>query len=207
MPPELPFLDKPTFAKICQSFIEKIPEYQYTSLQYSVKYSPYDPEETYLVIKKSILHQSNQADGSEEIEIEVDGHDDDEIVIFGEDDAKTIEHGPTTHTVEYHILLSPIYSVPVLYFNIYPISIASAPVHNISDVYSVLVPAHRLQDIESIGVQGGISQGDHPILQRPFWFIHPCNTAEALKEWGEGLNLENYLMIWLGMVQDVVRLR
>lgn len=55
---------------------------------------------------------------------------------------------------------------------------------------------------------GGISQGDHPVLGLPYYFVHPCNTADAVREWEreDGIGPEEYLRIWIGLVGGVVGL-
>lgn len=72
----------------------------------------------------------------------------------------------------------------------------------------MLVSAQSRTAIETVGVMGGVSQGDHPVLGLPFYFVHPCNTADAMREWeGEKkLGPEGYLVIWMGIVGGVVGL-
>ena len=47
-----------------------------------------------------------------------------------------------------------------------------------------------------------ISKQYHPISDLPAFFIHPCNTAEALQEVGlhEDVGPEEYLLLWLGLI-------
>ena len=42
----------------------------------------------------------------------------------------------------------------------------------------------------------------HPIDDIPFVFIHPCRTADALREVGNDLDvdLDSYLLLWLGLI-------
>ncbi|KAI5811492.1 hypothetical protein DFH27DRAFT_605592 [Peziza echinospora] len=117
--------------------------------------------------------------------------------------------------VEYHIVLSPSYAVPTLYFNM---TIGSAPA-GLDLIYKYLVEPNGYKDLmEEVGVMGAISQGNHPINGMVYWFIHPCGTASTLEEWGEGfgvggggggtecITLTNYLQIWLGFVGGCVGL-
>jgi len=69
--------------------------------------------------------------------------------------------------------------------------------------------------LKRVGVQGAISQTDHPVLGVPYYFVHPCNTAAAMGEWqqrrrdGEGMEdftAEKYLAVWIGVVGGVVGL-
>lgn len=58
-----------------------------------------------------------------------------------------------------------------------------------------------------------LSQGDHPTLNTPCWYLHPCHTAEvvdeimrevACEEDGHGLR---WLEAWFMMLGNVVDLR
>ncbi|KAF8477553.1 hypothetical protein BDZ91DRAFT_709458 [Kalaharituber pfeilii] len=86
---------------------------------------------------------------------------------------------------------------------------------SLDDIYKYLVqPNEHGREIQSIGMMGAVSQGDHPIEGKPFWFIHPCATASTLEEWRGGDNvgstyeitLKNYIQIWLGIVGSCVGL-
>ena len=49
---------------------------------------------------------------------------------------------------------------------------------------------------------------EHPVTQRPSFFIHPCNTAEAMLNLSRDTDIlaENYLQAWLGLVGPAVGL-
>jgi ubiquitin-like-conjugating enzyme ATG10 len=110
--------------------------------------------------------------------------------------------------VEYHILLSPTYQVPVLYFQLLHFG-TPAP---LSEVYRVLVEdgSDARTQLQRIGVQGAISQGDHPVFGVPYFFLHPCGTLAAMAEWEREecviARPEEYLKVWLGVVGAVVGL-
>lgn len=48
----------------------------------------------------------------------------------------------------------------------------------------------------------------HPISDQPAYFIHPCNTPEALSvlKPERALTPEDYLLLWLGLVGTSVGL-
>lgn len=48
----------------------------------------------------------------------------------------------------------------------------------------------------------------HPISDSPAFFIHPCNTPEALSVLANGVELvpEDYLILWLGLIGSAVSL-
>ena len=60
-----------------------------------------------------------------------------------------------------------------------------------------------------------LSQGDHPTLGTPCWYLHPCETraavdelfAEAVQaEWTEDERHVRWLELWLMVVGSVLRL-
>ncbi|KAJ5961067.1 uncharacterized protein N7479_008217 [Penicillium vulpinum] len=123
--------------------------------------------------------------------------------------------------IDYDILLSPTYQVPVLYFGL--------RWHNhgplgLDEVYQYVVPERYRQELKSFGVMGGISMGVgafseprdksscllfyHPDSGAPAFFVHPCNTAEAMANIADAQNVTpgSYLLIWLGLVGHCVNL-
>ncbi|EPS27564.1 hypothetical protein POX_e06529 [Penicillium oxalicum] len=108
--------------------------------------------------------------------------------------------------LDYDIVLSPTYRVPVLYFTLrwhnYP-----GPV-GLNAVYQYVVPEQYRQQLQSVGVMGGISFGYHPESGTPAFFVHPCNTADAMTHVAHerGITGETYLLVWLGLVGQSVNL-
>jgi len=108
---------------------------------------------------------------------------------------------------DYHVLLPETWQVPVLYF---------APLWNdiveplvLKDVYAFLVENSSKDAVENVGVMGGISHGDHPILGTPYYFIHPCRTADLLQDIqkdNKDISHEQLLQVWLGLVGGVVNI-
>lgn len=49
---------------------------------------------------------------------------------------------------------------------------------------------------------------NHPLTDIPAYFIHPCNTADAMREVasGKALTPEEYMLAWLGLVGGFVGL-
>ncbi|KAJ6137661.1 Atg10p [Penicillium samsonianum] len=107
--------------------------------------------------------------------------------------------------IDYDILLSPTYQVPVLYF--------SLRWHNhgplgLDEVYQYVVPERYRQELKNVGVMGGISMGYHPDSGAPAFFVHPCNTADAMANIADAQSVTpgSYLLIWLGLVGHCVNL-
>ncbi|CAB5107439.1 hypothetical protein RhiirA5_500671 [Rhizophagus irregularis] len=124
-------------------------------------------------------------------------------------------------TVDYHIIYSASYKVPVLYFNAYHKD--GTPLTN-DGIYSCLVEPSRLEDIKTAGFHGGISQQDHPTLLIPFYYLHPCETATLMKSIVDTsqpatlnnhnnnnllreISIEGYIRSWLSLVGNVVGLK
>ncbi|KGO76653.1 Autophagy-related protein 3 [Penicillium italicum] len=107
--------------------------------------------------------------------------------------------------IDYDILLSPTYQVPVLYFGL--------RWHNhgplgLDEVYQYVVPERYRQELKCVGVMGGISMGYHPDSGAPAFFVHPCNTADAMANIADAQSVTpgSYLLIWLGLVGHCVNL-
>lgn len=61
--------------------------------------------------------------------------------------------------------------------------------------------------MQDVGVQGAISQADHPVRGVPYYFVHPCATAAAMAEWDAAeMGPAEYLMAWVGIIGSAVGL-
>ncbi|EXJ78529.1 hypothetical protein A1O1_08930 [Capronia coronata CBS 617.96] len=109
-------------------------------------------------------------------------------------------------TIDFSITLSPTYCVPVLWFSCPPI--VDGKVFSLDQVYRILVPLAFQQSLRSVGVMGGISMAHHPVSDHPAFFVHPCNTHEALSALctDKSLTPERYLILWLGLIGSSVGL-
>ncbi|KAF2157111.1 hypothetical protein K461DRAFT_10705 [Myriangium duriaei CBS 260.36] len=120
-----------------------------------------------------------------------------------DDEALTVACSASTsaprHSI-FDIIRSPTYQVPVLY--IY--SEASRPLSGISPISGQ--PAH-IPPTTSLQ-SGHITLTDHPWLNTPVYFVHPCNTAEAMQAiCGEKkISPLQYLVAWCGLIGGVVDL-
>lgn len=105
-------------------------------------------------------------------------------------------------TFEYHVVYSPSYGVPVLYFNIYR---QDGSLLSLVEVWS-LVPGHYKDRLENER-WSFITQQEHPIVGRPYFYLHPCHTANLMKQVGlTGAKKKNYILSWLSAVGPVVLL-
>ncbi|KAI7820683.1 autophagocytosis associated protein [Gamsiella multidivaricata] len=133
--------------------------------------------------------------------------DEEEITVVSLDDSQDVSCNFLT--VTYHIVFSPSYQVPVLYFNAYRPDGVAIP---IEDIYRSLVPEDWQSSIRDAGLNGGISQQDHPILNGPFFYMHPCETVSLMETilsdqtFHESRRsfLDSYITTWLSLTGQAV---
>ena len=67
-------------------------------------------------------------------------------------------------------------------------------------LYDYLVPPSFKAEVEAVGVIGGITIADHPVTNRPVFFIHPCQTAGVMEAsvGSKAITAEEYLLMWIG---------
>lgn len=106
---------------------------------------------------------------------------------------------------EYHILYSCSYRTPALYFRASTLEGRSL---SLEEVWSRVHPNYRLRLQHS--PWDSITQQEHPLLGQPFFFLHPCRTAEfmgpVMRAAREGDRQVNYVVTWLSVVGPVVGL-
>ena len=108
--------------------------------------------------------------------------------------------------MEYHILHSVSYQVPLLFFNA---SYSNGKLLPLEDIWRLLSPNFVSSDTDKWGL---VTQQEHPYLGTPFYHIHPCHTAEVMGKimqsftGVDGRDRENYLLAWLSTFANVVGL-
>ncbi|RKF57097.1 hypothetical protein GcM3_190012 [Golovinomyces cichoracearum] len=133
----------------------------------------------------------------------VDWEDDEEALHSGELPPKYSTRSSQPY-VAYEIHLHPTYRMPILWFNLRDLNHQEESALDIDTVYRLLVAPQYRSCIQSTGITGGISAAPHPVTDNPAFFIHPCQTKEAME--GFDCHLENYLMVWIGIVGGTVGL-
>ncbi|OWY48047.1 hypothetical protein AALT_g7701 [Alternaria alternata] len=107
--------------------------------------------------------------------------------------------------VDYDVVLSQVYRVPVLYISIRDPQHRYPP--TMTTLYEHLVPLQFKAQTENVGVIGGITITDHPATNRPVFFIHPCQTAGVMEaSLDRNVTADEYLMIWIGAMGKAVGL-
>lgn len=99
-----------------------------------------------------------------------------------------------TYLWEYHILYSLSFEVPVLYFKI-------------SSPEGQMVNFQKVSDIVYDGLteilKKNISQCEHPLLKRPYYFLHPCKTCDLL--WNDDIN-KNIIISWWSVISSIINI-
>lgn len=103
-------------------------------------------------------------------------------------------------TLEYHLLYSLSYQVPILYFNAWR---PNGEFLSIEEIWTLACPT--LRGALKKARWGAISQQDHPILGTPYFFFHPCNSAQLLANVAQD-DRANKVIAWLSVVAPLVGL-
>ncbi|KAK9368131.1 hypothetical protein V1509DRAFT_624342 [Lipomyces kononenkoae] len=129
------------------------------------------------------------------------------------------EHHAFTVITKAFVLLSPIYSLPVLYFSSTYTNLQtgeSTPITLVEDVYRYVVASPsqisilKNPTIPAVSASGAISQCEHPLYHDLLCFyIHPCRTSDVMNTLNAdpekpGITLQSYLALWIGVVGPTV---
>ncbi|KAL4808567.1 hypothetical protein BDV18DRAFT_101764 [Aspergillus unguis] len=200
-----PFLTHDEFESACRAFLARVQTAGKSAVAWSsIQFQ--DGPNLKIIQNIDFSPMSTQDDALvRPVDIE---HPEDPQLNSWEEDPEAIIRTPNLRgelQVDYDILLSLTYQVPVLYFTL---KRGNKPL-GIDEVYDYLVPDQYRDSIRSVGIMGGISFGYHPLSGTPAFFVHPCNTAEAMRDIASehGSSPEVYLIIWLGLVGNCVRLQ
>ncbi|XP_054737210.1 ubiquitin-like-conjugating enzyme ATG10 [Anastrepha obliqua] len=165
-----------------EEFLQEAAEFQKISERLGDVWSLYkkDDEEgnTYLIYQQKI---PNIAD----IKSSKDTLEESDYVVK---DESAIATPPTNELlkVEYHILYSISYQVPVLYFRIFR---SDGSLVNLEDAWHIFSGyggnASQPTNADMLSI---MTQLDHPVLRKPYISIHPCRTAELLAQAGLSRN-------------------
>ncbi|KAI9474387.1 hypothetical protein LPJ78_004480 [Coemansia sp. RSA 989] len=160
-------------------------------------------QQQFLRIYKS-LFLPDESDGDEEIDEIDEVEDPDPIEALAADvpgDTRT-----ACGQVEYHVVYSASWRVPVLYMRVL-LSDQSQVVLDIEQVTKLLVADQQMRGaIEAVEFGGALGIQDHPVLNEPFVYLHPCHTATLLRAVGVPIDASNYMSAWLSLTGSAVGL-
>ena len=97
----------------------------------------------------------------------------------------TKDHDTDRLLIECHVVYSDIWSCPVFYFNA-------------SHASATLSCQELFQLVHSPSDSIVISQTYHPVLNIPFYYLHPCQTSSVLKDWEQE---KEPLRLWITMIE------
>ena len=136
-----------------------------------------DPAKTVFLVKKSTLvTQSENRDPVEpflcvpEDSVEDCG----DPATLHVQSTKDGQLAPVSVHLEYHVVYSTSYEVPVLYFTA---AFQSGKQLPLKDIWSLISDTYVSAESDRWGL---ITQNEHPLLSRPFYHIHPCHTAQVM---------------------------
>lgn len=116
---------------------------------------------------------------------------------------RNVIHDITTQTSEstlfvavYHIIYSLSYSVPVLYFNVHH---ENGKLLTLDEIWNKIPKCYESETDK----WNTLTQQEHPILGMPYFMVHPCHTADFMKN----CSTANYLISWLSIVGPLAGLQ
>ncbi|XP_073143594.1 ubiquitin-like-conjugating enzyme ATG10 [Henckelia pumila] len=127
------------------------------------------------------------------------------------DTAKLVRnHDPEVHHYNFHIVYSLSYRVPVLYFHAYCSDGQPLALEDIEKD----IPVNSAQLLTK-SKWTFLTQEEHPILNRPWYTLHPCGTMEWMKLLlgnktcidKDGLPVDKYLVSWFSVVGQIFGLK
>jgi ubiquitin-like-conjugating enzyme ATG10 len=127
--------------------------------------------------------------------------------------------------VEYDIVYSESYQVPTLFFKI--LDSWGQVQTKLDVVHQYLIASSAWEAIQAVGILGAISTAvseaaricvltlgskcfmwaqNHPITGTPAFFVHPCQTADAMRSLEFSNRGIDYLIAWIGLIGSSVGL-
>ncbi|KAJ1948514.1 hypothetical protein EC988_005144 [Linderina pennispora] len=108
----------------------------------------------------------------------------------------------TACRAEYHAVFSRTWQVPVLYLRVFD---GDEHVMDVEKAKRLLVRDAGLRaSMDAVGFGGALGIQDHPLLNVPFLYLHPCHTATLLRsvaaaEHGIVVGTSAYMAAWLSL--------
>ncbi|KAJ2478858.1 E2-like conjugating enzyme atg10 [Coemansia sp. RSA 2131] len=159
---------------------------------------------TYLQISKPLFLAPNDSDDAVDSDIE-DLEDTDPTQL---DTCSAMECG----LIEYHVVYSASWRVPVLYVRVHA---STGVVMDCRQVADMLVADSKVRGaMDAVEFGGALGIQDHPELNEPFMYLHPCHTATLLRAVvvpardgrGAEIGQRNYISAWLSLTGAAVGL-
>ncbi|KAI7543497.1 hypothetical protein KC331_g7370 [Hortaea werneckii] len=152
--------------------------------------------------------------GLDAVSIGEAGEADESLPQLEEDDSEVLTKPTSSSTgdgnereVNYDIVYSPTYQVPVLYLS--SPSTDRSPLPSPDEVYGLLVPYQYRAQLQAVGPMSALSMtGEHPVTGGPAYFVHPCLTQDFIRAVmaGRQVSAVEYLALWVGVIGATVGL-
>jgi ubiquitin-like-conjugating enzyme ATG10 len=119
------------------------------------------------------------------------------------------EEGLSECTAELHVVYNPAFQVPCLLFNVFELDGSSL---SLKDIMPRFEAGDLASSIENAAGPGSLLvQHEHPIVGRPFYMLHPCQTQDSMAMLTEQQEVGSspggsYLRTWLSLVSESPRL-
>ncbi|KAI8996910.1 hypothetical protein BDB01DRAFT_768967 [Pilobolus umbonatus] len=174
------------------SFLKTRQDFEQSLLHFYNKTNACPSEPPWTMHRQSIL---NHAYLSQSRIVKLPAPLDREDVDVVEEDDECVADTEILVEMDYHIVYSPSYQVPVLYFR-------ATYYHDktglsLDDLYQYIIPSVYQTDILQPNSTSVISQSDHPALGVPYWYVHPCETRTLMHCFR--FNPEDYIQVWLSI--------
>ncbi|EOA80715.1 uncharacterized protein SETTUDRAFT_60514, partial [Exserohilum turcica Et28A] len=197
MPPAFPHLTDAEFEQGCDDLVRRFHQRRSMQKEWLSVEKMHRNGSVVLTITKHLTRDTDAATTGKDAVEEDDVAEDDEGALHE-------PRGPVA-IIQYDVIRSPIYQVPVLYFGIHDPEHRYPP--TMTTLYEHLVSPHFRPQAQNAGVIGGITIANHPVTDRPQFFIHPCQTAQVMEaSVPSQTTAEQYLIAWIGAVGKSVGL-
>ncbi|KAJ2540188.1 E2-like conjugating enzyme atg10 [Coemansia sp. RSA 1933] len=215
---EYPYLTQNEFARCINEFEQRFGAEMRTGGSKSIKIKGGDTGQRrqYLQITRRLYKQdkekwSDNSSDEEETDELFDIEDPDPVLPA--DSAPTYSKAVEVGWIDYHVVYSPSWKVPVLYMCMYMNEQGedARVVLDATEITNAVVSDRDVsRAMSAVEFGGALGVQDHPILGNPYMYLHPCHTATLMRTVGssfsDGLNETEYLAAWLSLVGPAVGL-
>ena len=158
--------------------------------------------------------QYNRTEGFADVNEDVDtidttDYDDEDLSLHAPPPCnQEIPHSGHEVLINFDIVHSPAYQVPVLYLtcrSVLPGATQPGKLLTPDEIFETVIATDHKEQFRQSNALHAFSATDHPITNLPVCFVHPCRTAEAMESIaGAEQSPVAYLIAWIGLIgQDV----
>lgn len=108
--------------------------------------------------------------------------------------------------IKYHVVFNEVFQCPALYFNIYDSTDQLLQPQQVVDLFQRIGQSRGYIPVNNFNPYNFITQGEHPILQTIFYYIHPCETHSLMETICMNTTPRNYIYSWLSFFGKAINL-